>query len=87
MTLLSDLPSLWSEATPDERRRLVAPLIERVYIDVESKRVSGIVPAPAFRALLEAAMQRTADCPAVLLAPCEIPQTHGVLELVETGEN
>lgn len=72
--LLRDLPSLWAEATADERRRLITPFIERVYIDVESKRVSGIVPVPAFRALLETAMQKTADCSAVLFAPSDIPQ-------------
>ncbi|MDA0365509.1 MAG: recombinase family protein [Chloroflexi bacterium] len=85
--LLGDLPTLWGEATPDERRRLIAPFIERVYLDVESKRISGLVPAPAFRALLDAAMQRTADCSAVLFAPSDLPQAHGILELVETGEN
>ena len=81
------LPAMWEGATPDERRRLLAPLIERVYVDVDSKRISGIVPAPAFRTLLDRAMQRTADCSAVLTAPSASVPARGILELVETGEN
>ncbi len=70
--LLRDLPALWDEATPDEQRRLLAPLVERVYLDVESKRIAGLVPAPAFRVLMESAMHRTADCAAVLVAPSDL---------------
>ncbi len=67
--LFGDLPGLWAEATPDERRRLVAPIIERAFVDVASKRISGIVPMPGFRTLIEAGMPRTADAAAVLLPP------------------
>ena len=84
--LLRDLPGLWQESTPDERRQLVAPLVERVYVDVAAKRLCGIVPVPAFRALLEAGMKRTAGSSAVLIAPSDSP-AQGILELVETGEN
>ena len=86
VALLSDLPGLWNEATPDERRQLVAPLVERVYVDVASKRLCGIVPVPALRALLEAGMERTAGSSAALIAPSDSP-VRGILELVETGEN
>ena len=78
---------MWEEATPDERRRLLAPLIERVYVDVDSKRSSGIVPAPAFRTLLDRAMQRNADCSAVLTAPSVSIPARRILEMVETGKN
>ena len=84
--LFADLPSMWDEATPDERRRLVAPIVERVFLDVEAKRISGLVPMPGFRALLGAAMQTTADHAAVLLPPDHSP-AGSMLELVETGEN
>ena len=67
--LLGELPALWEEATPDERRRLVAPVVERVFVDVETKRISGLVPMPGFRTLLGAGMQKTADHAAVLLPP------------------
>ena len=82
--LLGDLPAMWQETTPEERRRLLHPLIERVYVDVESKRIAGIEPVPAFKTLIDAGMQRTADCSAVLLAPDETP-AHGGVDLVETG--
>ena len=68
-SLLSDLPALWAEATADEQRRLVAPIVERVFVDVETKRISGLVPMPGFRTLLGAGMQKTADAAAVLLPP------------------
>ena len=85
--LLSDLPSMWAEATADERGRLLAPIIEHVLVDVESKRLSSLVPMSGFRTLLDIGIQKTADCSAVILAPSVIPQARGVLELVETGEN
>ena len=76
--LLGDLPSLWEEATPDERRRLVGPIVERVFVDVEAKRISGLVPVPAFRTLIEAGMQKTADATAVLLPPDYRPAERNV---------
>ena len=77
---------MWGEATPDERRRLVAPVVERVFVDVETKRISGLVPMPGFRTLLGAGIQKTADHAAVLLPP-EYSPAGEMLELVETGEN
>ena len=77
---------MWGEATPDERRRLVAPVVERVFVDVETKRISGLVPMPGFRTLLGAGIQKTADHAAVLLPP-EYSPAGEMLELVETGED
>ncbi len=85
--LLGDLPAMWAEAEPDERRRLIAPLIERAYADVETRRIAGIVPVAPFRSLLDAGMQRTADCSAVLVAPSHAAARGEILELVETGES
>ena len=34
--------SLWKEATPEEKSMLVALLIERVYLDAQTKRVGAI---------------------------------------------
>jgi hypothetical protein len=56
-SLLTDLPGLWQEATNEERRRLIAPLIERVHVDVEFRRINAITPAPVFRSLLEGALE------------------------------
>ena len=64
--LLTDLQGLWADASPEERSRLLAPLVERVYVDVESKTVCAITPADGFGALLSAALRESRQ-PAVLL--------------------
>ena len=64
--LFGDLPALWAEAEPDERRRLVAPLIERVYLDLDSRQVGAFTPLPAFRSLLRAT-RHNAESRAVIL--------------------
>jgi hypothetical protein len=64
--LLTDLKGLWAAATLDERSRLLAPLVERVYVDVESKTVCAITPADGFGALLSATLRESRQ-PAVLL--------------------
>ncbi|MCC6237291.1 MAG: recombinase family protein [Dehalococcoidia bacterium] len=69
--LFRDVPAMWAEAEPDERRRLVAPLIERVYVDIESRRIGAFTPSPAFRSLLQGALQRTRGSQAVILSPDE----------------
>ena len=69
--LLADLLALWTEATNEERHRVIAPLIERVYIDVESRRIAAITPAPVFRSLLEGALEETGRSACVLL-PAEV---------------
>ena len=68
--LFSDMPALWDRAAPEERRRLVAPLIERVYLDIDSKRIGAITPTPEFKALIDHALEPTAD-PEVVLVPPE----------------
>ncbi len=68
--LFSDMPALWERAAPEERRRLVAPLIERVYLDIDSRRIGAITPTPEFKALIDHALEPTAD-PEVALIPPE----------------
>ncbi|MFQ6027729.1 MAG: recombinase family protein [Dehalococcoidia bacterium] len=46
--LFADIPQLWEEATPEERRKLLDPLIERVYVDLESSLIGAIVPCRLF---------------------------------------
>ena len=84
--LLQDLPSLWSDATMDERRRLLRTLVEAVYVDIGARRVVGIAPVAALRTLVESGIDRIAGCPAVLIDPDEVGETQS-MELVETGEN
>ncbi|GMU39445.1 MAG: recombinase [Chloroflexota bacterium] len=83
--LLGNLPELWREAQPDERRRLVAPFLSGVYIDVASRMIAGLLPREPFRALLECAVDRVDGAPVVILPPGETAAQS--MELVETGEN
>ncbi len=69
--LFSDIPTLWKEATPEERRQLISPLLERVYLDMESTSIGAIIPQPAFRQLLEGAMVVTKSPAALLLSEDE----------------
>ncbi len=66
--LFQNLPALWTEATPQERRQLLNPLIERVYVDMGSKLIGAITPVPAFRTVLDSAMERTQDSSALLFS-------------------
>ena len=68
--LIGDLPVLWSAATGEERARLIAPLVQRVYVDVEAKRVCAITPAPGFDLLIEGVLA-TSGQPACFLLPAE----------------
>jgi hypothetical protein len=71
VALLNDLPALWAEATLEERGRLIAPLVERAWIDVRSKSLCAITPAEGFDDLLNAAVAQAdgSDC---LLLPAEV---------------
>ncbi len=70
IALLGDLSSTWRVATNDERTRLVAPLIERAFIDVETRRLAGIVPAPGFDWLLREVLDQQGRS-ACMLLPAE----------------
>jgi hypothetical protein len=69
--LFRDIPQLWKEATPEEQRKLLSPLQERVYVDMESGRVGAIAPAPGFRRLLEGAMTPSPGSHVLLLSEDE----------------
>ena len=51
--LFEDIPQFWTEATPEERRKLISPLIERVYVDMGTSIIGAIVPVAGFRRLLD----------------------------------
>ncbi|MDA0735479.1 MAG: recombinase family protein [Chloroflexi bacterium] len=70
-SLFGNITQIWEEATPEEKRKLLSPLIERVYVDVEYSMIGAIVPVPAFRRLLEGAMSRAESPAAVLLSEDE----------------
>ena len=67
-----------------DRQRLVATIVESIGVGAGLRRIAGLVPMPGFRALLDGAMQKTADHSAVLLPPNT--EAGEILELVETGE-
>jgi len=69
--LFGDIPQLWEEATPEERRKLISPIVEQVYVDMESSMIGAIVPAAGFRRLLEGAMARAEDSAVMLLSEDE----------------
>ena len=56
------------EATPEERRKLISPFIERVYLDVDSRLIGAIAPVAAFRTLLDKAMARAESTAVMLLS-------------------
>ncbi|HZA21312.1 MAG TPA: recombinase family protein, partial [Dehalococcoidia bacterium] len=66
--LFEDIPQIWEEATPEERRKLLSPLVERVYVDMEFSMIGAIRPVLAFRQLLEGAMSRAESSAAMLLS-------------------
>ena len=82
--LLADMPALWERADHAERRRLLRPLIERAYLDIDSGLIGGITPTPGFRVLIEHALERAESSRVVIVAHRDITQNVG---MVETGEN
>ncbi|MCK9494635.1 MAG: hypothetical protein M0R75_03930 [Dehalococcoidia bacterium] len=69
----ADMSVLWERADTEQRRRLVSPLVERVYLDIESKRIAALKPTPEFRLLIEHALD-IADDPKVLSVPPEMAE-------------
>ncbi len=69
--LFENLPQIWREATPEERRKLISPLVERVYVDMECSRIGAIVPVTEFRRLIEGAMTKSQSPTAMLLSEDE----------------
>lgn len=68
--LIGDLSAMWTEATGEERSRLLAPLIQRVYVDIETKRVCAITAAPGFDLLIGGVLAASGQ-PACVLLPAE----------------
>ena len=69
--LFANIPQLWNEATPEERQKLISPLIERVYVDIDSKLIGAVKPNPAFAKLLDVAIARAGSSALVLLSEDE----------------
>ena len=67
-SLFADMVSFWKRADTSERRRLIAPLVERVYVDIEAKQLAGLRPTLEFRVLMEHALEISPN-PKVILVP------------------
>ena len=72
VALFNNIPLLWSEATTEERRALINPLIRRVYVDLETKEVAVLIPEPPFEALLRSAIEKSPDAPVLLASIDEL---------------
>ena len=54
--LLESLPTLWKEASLNERWRILLSMLDAVYVDtVEEKAIVAIRPKPAFMPIFEIA--------------------------------
>ena len=82
--LFADVGRLWDEATPSERRTLVAPLLDHAYVDIDTERISALAPLPAFDALLCCAVHRS-GADVRLIAPGQTLDSGEGMDLVETG--
>jgi site-specific DNA recombinase len=82
--LIDDLPLLWRDARPEERRKLVAPLVDQVYVDLRSRKIAALRPKPGFKELLAHATRRLESVPCILLSPGEVREMQNV-GMVETG--
>ena len=70
--MLSDLESLWEKASPDERRQLIEPLIDHVYVAIDEQRIGALDPAPAFADLLRNAVEKKYRSEVALVSPDEL---------------
>jgi len=82
--LFSNIPMLWNEATQEERQTLLRSLVELVYVDIKTKRVTAIKPTPAFRVLYGVGINSGPNTPVTLMFHDKTPIK---LDLVETGES
>ena len=67
-SLPGDIPHLWEEAAEDERRKVISPIVERVCVDMESRRIGAIAPVAGFCGLLASAMVTAESSAGMLLS-------------------
>ena len=84
--LFADLPNLWERATVEERRGLVRPLIERVYVDLDTRLIGALVASEGFEALIQGALVEAQETAVRLIPNEELHSRRTKRELVEIGE-
>ena len=77
--LLEDLPQLWEDTNPNEKRRLLLTILDAVYVDtVKDKSIVAIRPKPAFIPIFEVANAREGSG-VVLIIESKLPLAiHGL---------
>jgi len=82
--LVQNLRGLWGEANLDERRRLLASMLDAVYVDArQTKSVVAVRPKPPFRPVFRVAASRGGSDIRIINEPLDGSSVF----LVETGES
>ena len=85
--LIFNLPKLWAEASPQEKRRLLLTMLDAVYIDTkQTKSVIALKPKPPFRPVFEVAANREGSVVRILNGR-ENESSRPAVFLVEAGES
>ncbi len=81
------MPKLWTEASPEEQRKLLLTVLDAVYIDTKkAKTIIAIKPKPPFRPVFQVAAQREGSVIQILNGLEKSSPSPSVF-LVETGES
>ena len=86
--LLDNLPSLWTSASLEEKRKLLLTMLDAVY--VEAKQTNSIVavkPKPPFRPVFQVAVTKAGSEIRILNESSNYKLKYPAVFLVETGEN
>ena len=82
--LINNLPSLWTEANMEERRKLLLTMLDAVYIDAKkTKSIVAIKPKPPFKPIFQVAVTKKDSDIRILNEPYKGTSVF----LVETGES
>ena len=80
--LIQNLPTLWSSANSEERRKLLLTMLDAVYIDAKQyKTIVAIKPKPPFIPIFQVAVSKKESEIRILNEPLK-----GSVFVVETGE-
>ena len=79
-----NLPRLWNEANPEEKRKLLLTMLEAVYVDAKrTKSIIAIKPKPPFKPVFQVSTSREGLDIRILNEPLEGPS----LFPVKTGSS
>ena len=85
--LLENLGVIWAKATMEEKHKLLAIMMDAIYIDLlTTHRVVGILPKPTFYSLFETLKQKPDSKVTIFKPDDDTDYHHAMVGLVETGE-